>query len=498
MGIRNLAIALLLLITIVFVGVFAAIDAFVDTTDNTDPIIRAEDLTTDAIAVDMLVGGLNGMDQEGRFDVTLGIQDINRVLYSLRRYLSYGDFELHSLYLEQVSDGYRLCAPVSVAGIPTLLSGDFDMREDGDAICVTLGDLRVGDYSLDSIPAGLFNIKPILSSAIASSGLNGYFDGSAVHISLDREDMGELIMQGLSSDANVGLYSSLYSLLLLSSDAVDIEIYSPASVVARVDLSVFGGRYSDRLVGVNEFGSSFINSSAISPSELGLTSKYYVNGYSRLNDVERERISAIMPADSGYASYSGIIEREEVSLLSLLLTQLEANTDYLLPGFKIGDGEISSLISDLDLVGSIWQYYGVINKQVAYIAISDVYTSIGDGRIDLMVDVDINGYVITVRSEFDVSESPLVSVSGMLTRLSVGEITLNPFEIDSLMKFLSRYLNSGWISIDPENNTLSLDFGYVFKESPLLYTLISSSKKIVTVCKSGVLGGYLHITFKLF
>ena len=125
---------------------------------------------------------------------------------------------------------------------------------------------------------------------------------------------------------------------------------------------------------------------------------------------------------------------------------------------------------------------------------------IASDLIEIYIDVNLNGYVLTLRADFITGESGVTAILGTIDSAYFGGVRLSDYEIDCLFEFLTVKLQYDWISVDDEAGTLTLDFTATFKENALLVALLSSSKHIVTVCKSRLIldGGYVQITFNLF
>lgn len=502
MRVREIIIIAGLVLSLVLVGVIGVLNAMLDPTDNTDPKIREEDAAFQTLATELMADALANMDGDGRLSVRLDEQDVNRLLYSARGKLSAGPLSARSIYIEKQNDRYRLCIPVKLGGFETLISGEVELVSEGKIITAVVSDITVGRLGLDSPIVSMLDVKKLIVSALNQRNIGCYFDGCDLVIKISRESIGAILADELKNDPNAGLINAMYSLLMLRSRAVEIEIADPFSISLICDLSVFGGSNEGGFSGVNDYAESLLEDGRIDRAKINLAAKYYINGYNRLTDGEREQLDDILSDDPDRTSYGGLVERNKLSLVSILLHQLDSSggslgSDY---GFKISDSDINDMLSDLDAVGMVWQYANGDGTECGYIAVGGIYSSITDDRISIFVDLDINGYIITVSADFETGESPIASISGSLRQITLGGITLDEAETDGVCDFLATYLKADWISTDRETRSLTIDLTSSFEENIILAMILSTSKHIVTSCKQSAItdGGFILIAFKIF
>ncbi len=498
MRVRELIIVFGLSLSLALFGVIALLDAVVDPTDNTDPQIVERDLSGNEAGIIHLVRALSSTDSEGVAHLHLDGYDINELLYAFRSKLSFGPLHARSIYVEKSGEAHRLCLPIALYGFETMLSGDIELYDEGGSdICARISGLRVGKISVDSGLISSLNLKGTIVNMLSEQEIVSFWDGDVLNVRLTRENIGALVAEEIKDDPGAGLINALYSLLMVRTDAVVFDISSPEDVDVTIDLGSFGARQDGSLTGVNSFTSDLLSRGVIGGDKVALASKYYVNGYDRLTAEEQRAITELLSGED-VSAHKGLIEREKLSLVSLLLTQLESNTGFLRPGFKIADRDINALLSDHELVGTVWQFVDSRDSSCAFMAVREVYTTVSDDLINIHVDLDLNGYVITISVDFHTGESPLAAVTGQLGDTYIGGVKLDKIEVDLVFDFLCTQMNEGWITADKEAGTITLDFTSAFEESPLLAVLLSSPN-IVTVCeKSLISGGYVQITFKLF
>ena len=495
-------VILLTILALVFGGVMIVRAQISDPTDNTDTKIVEQGISlTDAIH-HHLVAALDRAG-EGSVGLSLDAYDVNELLYALAQEIGSDGFGIKSIYIEETDGSHRLCAPIRVIGVDSLISGELTLYSDDYGIFARIDGVSIGDIGIDSGIVNMLGVKRKILDVLSEIGINAHFEDDALEIQMSMEDIGGIISTALADNPNVGLVDAIYSLLVLRGGAVDIEIISPTDISLSVDMTLYGGLSSQDFDGVNEYTESLLSGGVIDKDSVGLVSKYYLNGYGKLTDEEKTelttRLESVNTPDE-LSAYGGIVKREKISLVSLLLTQLEDNDDYLIPGFKIGDNDINAMLSDLPLVGTVWQYSSYRDNSCAFVAVQSVYLSISDDLIEFFIDLNVNGYILTVRSELVTGESPASAISGRVESACLGEVALDSYEMERLFDFLSEKLQYDWIYTDRESMTLTIDFTSAFEENSLLAVLLRNSKRIVTVCKSRAIakGGYAQITFTLF
>lgn len=493
-------IVLGLVLSLALFGVIALLDAVVDPTDNTDPEIVRRDLSGEEAGFIQLVRALSSTDENGVAHLKLDAYDVNELLYSFRTKLSFGPLRARSIYIEENGGGYRICLPVSLYGFDTMLSGDLELYdENGKDLCAGIRGLKIGKASIDSGLLSSLNIKGAIVGALNGQGITAFFEGESLTVRLTRENMGDILADSIKNDPNADLWQAMYSLLMINTNAVVFDVSSPADIDITIDLGFFGGKAEDSLTGVNAFTTDLLSRGVIGRDKVNLAAKYYINGYGRLSNEEKAVIDSLALGDPNtVSSHAGLIERESLSLVSLLLTQLELNTNLFAPGFKIADRDVNALLSDHELVGTVWQFVNSRDNSCAFVAIREVYTTISDDLINIHIDFDINGYIMTISVDVHTGESPLAAVTGSLGDVYIGETQLGDGEVSLIFDFLCTQLKDGWITADKETRSVTLDFTSAFEENQLLRALLSSPN-IITVCEKSLLtdGGFVQITFKL-
>ena len=496
-------VALILVLTIILFGFLIIIDQFIDPTNNTDPAIAEASADTETSGFNLMVKALSSIDENGVATLHIDEYDINELLYSFKPMLDLGEIKARGLYVEEGESGHRLCMPISAFGIDTMISGGLSLYLKEELICLTVSDLRLARVSLGSDILSSFNVEGLVTSALAKIGLNCEFSGDSLTVRLSREDIGGLVARSLKNDPNAELFMVMYNLLMLKSEAVSIDIADPTDITVTLDLGLFGVWADGGLASVNTYTKGLLSRKVIGRESAELVANYYVNGYSGLSADEQARIKVILSAEKGadeIVSHKGLISRESFSITDLLLHQLDVSPDALRPGFKIADSDINAMLSDLPLIGRVWQFASSRDNSCAYIAVKDVYCSIADNLIKVFVDIDLNGHIMRISADFLTSESTLVAIPGMLGEVCIGELKLEAEEVDLIFAFLSENLREDWIYIDGEARMLTLDFTSTFEDNLLLGAVLSTSRHIVTSCEKSLIsdGGFVYMVFNLF
>ena len=496
--IESLLATVLILSLLVFAVVWA-VGLVIDPTDNTDEAIRAADVSLESAAMNHLVEALSTTSDSGKAEIHLDEYDINELLYAISGELNFGDFYARSMYIEQQKVGYRLCVPISFSGINTLLSANFDMFTEDDLIIFRLRDICVAKTQIGSGILSMFNIAERITSALHSFGIESTYVADVLTVKLTRENIGDLLMRGIKDDPNAALVAAFYNILMVKTDAAIIDIKNPLDLTIGIDFADFGGSKNDALTSVNSYTADLLDRGVIGKDNISLVSKYYLNGYMNLEKDEQSAILSLLKDEQSEAQtilYGGIIERESFSLATVLVDQLYGGLDSFTPGFKIYDHNINAMLSELALIGTVWQFADSDNN-CAYLAIADLRLTIDDDYIRVFLDIDINGYLLSVSVDFATGTSPLASITGTLGNIYIGDLALDSEDVELMFDFLADNLSADWLYTDKAAKQLTLDFTSTFEGNFVLETIISSSKSITTSCKKSAMGGYVNMLFNL-
>lgn len=493
-----IALILVILLSVVLIIGASVLSGISDDTDNTERLIIERDVSFDDVLHHHIVSALDGA-RNGKLELNIDAYDMNELLYALVKKLDMERIGVRSIYIEQTDGIHRLCVPIEIMGTKSLISGDLRLYEDGDTLFAQVSRVSVGDKSIGEGFLSVFRLKSKIVNLLDDNGISSYFVDDVFTLELSRADLGGIISSSVSDNENAGIINALYSLVMIRQDAVNIEIGSPTDISFSADIAAFNGSEQTCFDQLNSYTKQLLDDEVIGRGDIAKLAKYYINGYDRLTDGERGGVTELLSAaqtPEQIASYGGVVEREKVSLLRILLTQFQVSST-LRPSFKISDTDISAMLSDTPLVGTVWQYSSYRDNSCAYIVVQNFDCVIGEGAIDLRIDINLNGYLLSLTAEMLCGKSPVTAIYGVLSNASLGGVDLNYYESDQLFAFLQSKLNLNWISVDRDGLSVTLDFTATFAEDSLLAVLIKNNDNIVTVCKKSLIsdGGYIQITF---
>lgn len=496
-----IVIIILLVCLILFPVIYFPTQIY-DGTDNTDIVIVENGVSAEDVLSHHIANAL-GDENDGVITLQLDDFDVNEILYAIAGEMDFGAVKVRSMYIERDGEGYKLSVPVKILGIKSVLSGGLSLYERDNVIYAQVENVRLGRLKSDSGILSFFNIKGIITDLLNKYHINAGFEGETLRASINREELGLLIGEAIKDSPEAGLISAVYGILILDTDAVDIEINSPVDMRLTVDLSIFGGARDESYQSVNDYTSGLLGAEIITPDKASLAAKHYLNGFDRLTDEEKSEILELLSgalAEEDIKYHSGVIERKSISLTDILLDQFRINPDSLAPGFKISDENINSLLTDMPFIATVWQFGSYRTGRCAYAMIQSVYCQIEDYRINLYLDLNVNGYVLTLNAGFISGESRSIAIGGRLDSLSFGSHTVSEKNKSSLFGYLCTILKEDWIYTDRESMSLTMDFANAFNDSPILAAILKGSKNTVTVCKGNLLtdGGFINIVFSLF
>lgn len=473
-----------------------------DATDNTDVSIVENAVSTEVALFHQIAEGLSG-ESDGVVTLHFDGYDVNELLYSLTDDMDYGVLKVESMYIESSEGGYTLFAPVKVFGIDSLISGGLKLSESEGVIYAQVEDMKLGRLKTDSGILSFLNIKGLITDLLGKYHINSDFEGETLKASLSKEELGELIGELCKDSPERELISAVYGILMLETDAADIVINNPLDFGITVDLSRFGGVRDESYQAVNSYTAELLKNGVITPDKASLMAKYYLNGFERLTDEEKTQVQELLSkttAEVDITGHGGIMERESISLTDILLDQFKINTDTLAPGFKISDENINSLLTDMPFIATVWQFGSYRTGDCAYLMLQSLYCKIDDDKIDLYLDLNFNGYLLTLKADFLSEESESIAISGVLDSVSFGDHKIGEENTKSLFGYLCSILKEDWIYTELEGMSLTLDFTSIFSDNSILSAILKGSKNITTVCKGNLLtdGGFVNIVFSLF
>ena len=473
-----------------------------DSTDNTNIAIVENDISLETALYHQIVEGLSS-SRDGVITINLDEYDVNEILYAISGNMDWGLVSVRSMYIEPTDDGYMLFVPVQVLGIDSVISGDIKLYESEKTIYAEIDNITMGRLNIDSVILSMLDIKGFITNSLEKCYISSRFDGKALHAEISRADLGRLIGD-INKDASYGgLVNAIYGVMMLDTDSVSIDIEDLSDCNIVVDLSHFDTSVNDEFASVNEYTENLLNEKVIDSAQTNLIAKYYVNGYGHLTDNEKQTVTDLLGGTVGVnevEAHEGLVQRDSISLTDILLDQFKINVDSLSPGFKISDDNINAMLTGTPFIATVWQYSSYRTNECAYIMLQSVYCHVGEDKIDLYIDLNINGYLLTVAADFTSEESKSIAISGTLNEVAFGGHKLSEENTKSLYNFLCSIMQQEWIYTDEESMSLTLDFTTAFNDNEILSAILKGSKNTVTVCKKNLLsdGGYVNIIFSLF
>lgn len=493
-----LAVSAAVLVLAASVLITATIMLF-DPTDETDEKIREADLSLDALISRHIVCALDGVAENESATIRLNLHDINEILYALTRSLPTDGISVRSAYIERGSTENILCIPIRVLGIKSTVRADFTLREEDGAFAIRLYNVKLGRVKMSGNIISLLGIRYKISSSLTSLGAEAEMGENSVSLKISREALGAILERSMQNDeANRGLVMVLYNVFMLDTDSVTARLDDIDNVSLKIDLSRFGTYASDKFSSLNAYTSSLLVSGEIRAEDIPLVSKYYVNGFTAMSRGEQEALLEKLGSSSSYskiASHNGLVDRASLSLSELILSELLSGLADSSRGFRISDTDVNKLISELELIGTVWQFCDCKTLNCAYVIIRSLSLSFGENTFDLIMELDINGCVLTLKGNFNCPPSGAAELTGTLKRVSLGEYTLAERNKENLYSYLAFLLKDYWISPGTEPLSLTINIPGAVTDNSLVNTLIQAAKYVKASCKSNTdrPGGYINI-----
>ena len=208
-----LLIACFLLFTL-FCGIYFPVQIY-DGTDNTNISIVEQNISLETALYHHIVEGLQN-EKDGVVTMHLDEYDVNEMLYALSQDMDWGLVKARSMYIEFSDSGYKLCAPIKLLGIDSVISGDVKLYDSEKIIHIEVENVKLGRLNTDSGILSLLNIKGLITKSLNKFHINACFEGETLKAGISRSDLGKLISELNKDSSNRGLIDALFEVLMLA------------------------------------------------------------------------------------------------------------------------------------------------------------------------------------------------------------------------------------------------------------------------------------------
>ena len=490
---------------LVFLGacVGTVVGLLSDKTDETNSQIAENNVTLEDALTHQAVCALEKTAEDGCISLRLNEYDMNEILYAVSQNIDISGVEIISIYVRYFVDEYKIFIPAKILGVKSLVSGNLKLYEVEGVIHAEIHDMKIGNLGSGSIEAALGAFEKSIISALGDLYITATVEDDSVRAEISRENLALMIGKLTEESPSRGLILAVYDLLMLRTNAVSLNLANPEECSVVVNLSIFGGTSSEQFEIFEPTVSGYVTEGIANKENLNMLSKYFVNGYERLKDEEKEIVdSAFAPFISAeqVAAHKGLIARAGTleNVFNLLVRDPFENVFSSIFGgslLNISGDSVSDVLGCIDLVGLTIPLVSYRDNSATYIIVQSMAAKIYDGGLTVRVSVNANGFVLPVSVSVAVDPSPLTGITGVLTGISVGSVNLVGEDLAYMHAFLRKSLVLDGITLTEENLGVHVDLTQLIPVD--LGFLGKTPSKFIISCEDGSSNGRLKVTLKV-
>ncbi len=498
-----------LLLLVIIIGVALGIMLF----DNSHNKAKTYSSTDDAVQV-LNYNALATAKTENELSYLFDEETLNALLEAISNEINLNPLQVKNIYVkynnlddeDNNNDTLTLYVPIQIYFYESCLISTLNIKQDGDNFILEISKASVGKIDTD-----FFLIKSVLNSALDPKNIenelkkNGYdvtceYKNDKFYLTISIDDILNIIEKNVSNNP---LFNTLLSLMRRNKDT-----YS----------SSFEGKekgfilYLEKLASVieNSFEASsdpennsivktesLLANNKITKEQASYVADYLVRGYNNIEDEAKKIISTLDLTSIGITNnklYTGVVDRKESNIVSLIKAST-TGISILSPAVSVNldDENINAIIDDREIIGKTFTF--IKDNSINYISVGSIYITTSYHKIVLSTIVDLNGKEIKIDVTLDANDlGSNHSITTVLSKVDVGQISLNDDEQKNLLEFLNQNLDSDLLKINTETKEITFDFSTYFNDASLTdYNLIKSHLKNTVE----VLDGYIQVKVKV-
>ena len=404
----------------------------------------------------------------------------------------------------------------SVLGFPSSLKGDFTLKDSDDIIYFQINNASMGKINASRNTMGslakMFIRDKQIQKDLEEKGIKIEINLKQLKISLNKNDVPQMISEMLKDDPNKDLYSTLVGIVfendLIKIIATNHELGADAYLekLAYDSTKFYDIPYHFDYEDIKLKTEQLLNQKIIDYKTCGLVFDYLVRGYTNVTKKDEENkygfIKDLDLTSIGIYSnttYQGILEMPKRSMAEILASQSPSLEDLLNPSidFRIYEADFNTILFNTNVLGISYAFSRLENEEykVSYLYVESLYTNITDDKLEIIITLNINGYSIALKCTSNTSGASGLSISTDVSSIDLGEIALKDDQIKSILNYLSTTLQEEeWIDVESENKRINFNFTKLFSSNEVLNSLISKSSSTSCGLYSNGDNGYLKIS----
>ena len=389
----------------------------------------------------------------------------------------------------KVNNGeYTLAVSAEALKIKTVAHASLAFSENNGTFKVKATRVKVGKVDLTGIAKSILKNQneEKLEKTLADNKIYCDIDLNEMSISISKANMINMIQDSIKDD-NLYLFWLLVDLFIDNKELLKFNLGDNDLLGAYLYLSDLV--YNEVLVNNPPLTQArtdlkkLLDNNAIDVSKASVSFNFIVNGYSPLKDEDKEIIDEIDFSSIGInnnKTYTGIMVKGTGSLNEAFASQFSPAliAEVMLSrqlGLRVTEETLETLLNNVKVVGTSYAFAHDQTHNVSSITIEYIDVEIEEKFLSINIIVDINGLPIYANASFDCEDATGVKIIGNLKTVSLGTRPLNETQNNLLFNYLDAVTKElDWMDINPENNTITLDFAKSLSENEDLNDLLSS------------------------
>lgn len=429
--------------------------------------------------------------------------ELNEVLYSYVKNIDYMMIEGKGVYLTFEEENIKVEFPISIYGFKTCIKGNLKITEENGTFKFVINDAKIGKVSFVS-----FYTKMMFLNFINDKKIEEKLSQNGVHMDIDSKELSitmtkENILNTLSDlikDDELSIIPILADLCLDNSELVEFNLNKNNRIGFTIHMQklLYDETRDDNIlypINLEEAKESAISKlGSVNYKNISSYMNYYINGYNSLTDEEKVLLEGVEIDKNKKA----ITHSTANTIADVIYKQEPTDITSVLSGFyvSVNEDQFDSIFSSQELIGKTIAFCSDTN--VGYITVETLYTEIIDNELGIHLVINVAGKRMVLSIFLGANEQKGLNFECDVTKLSIGGYELDKKYTASLLEYLKKLLDeeSKWITINSENEKITLNFSEIFLDTPVFSHIINDNTKISLNSKENG-NGELRIKFSI-
>lgn len=486
----GLWVALTIIFALVIAPVLAVYIALYDA--NSTDFIGTDTLDQEAMIKRLGVDSLDNCKTEAEISFRITQDDLNEFLYLAASQMpSEASQYVKKFYVEIGEDTYTFFVDAEVPMFKTRIQIETTISEEAsyggaqkDTFVFTISNIQIGRIA--NIQNKLFTwtkdyiSDSKLNESFANAGLSMKSDLAHKRITYKKDSMFNDLKKLMGESSDNDMFSTILD-DLLKGGFVNLDFNDEKALAMNIgltslhtninycnsanELNLNVGQYRDKLV-------TLMNRGVVNEQDMSKAFSYLVYGYDNSSaDVQSyiagKNLSSI--GISNYTTYKGADLHYEKNVKDSLTEQITPANIMLGKVCQLTESEINDVIKTTNLIGFSYLLDRQLDDgtyKVNYITIDNFYSNIVNGKLYLVIGIDINGYetsICVVAEETSSHDYTLfMNITDVYYGTNVASDDLKVLFYDMIDEAVD---NEDWFVFDKANGEIQFTFEQVIDDS---------------------------------